>query len=605
MRNKIFFGVFTVFLLLCQTALAATLDIPPLKWLTCFYVSGANLEREFSLWSNDMAGLEQYKPGPHVRHIQLFGGCNDTKSNVLLNAGFPNQDILCLQPDGWHITGCNLHNPSMGDAKTMEEFLKFADNIQTEKRCLVIWGHGGGSLIGSPYDEKTDDFLDLNELGEALGKVYTPNIANPPIDLVIYNSCLMSTLENANVLKGYVKYMVASSEIVPFYGFNYDHFNTVINKNPDISARDLAELVATRYGNSGKIDNTVTSTVIDISKIDSVNTAYTAFLKELNVAAADEYTARKIRSYAYYADHYGGGNLLDKNVYDMVDLYDLAYNLREIAPNTYEQVMNSIDDVQPFYILGPNHSYGSTLSVYFPRTGLKENIQRYRQLKTAVPEAVTLAERLLGLPENIADLRNHPVSLQNNVLTARLTKAELSQLIMIEGHLILDGDDGKSYFIGGDARLNTDWETGEISYELPTDWFALDGHILPGHIADIRDDSTIFACPVIVNGKEGALCYRTDDDKKSIEIIGVTDVLGYASYNQENLYKLQPGDVVTTRMVERNPEATLHNLETFTIKGEPVIKNKPLPSGKYKIFLNFVSANQNNSESDFVDMVVK
>lgn len=154
-------------------------------------------------------------------------------------------------------------------------------------------------------------------------------------------------------------------------------------------------------------------------------------------------------------------------------------------------------------------------------------------------------------------------------------------------------------------RIDINWETGEISYELPGSWFALDGHILPGHIADIRDDSTIFACPVKVNGKAGVLCYRADDDKKVIEIIGVTDVLGYACYNQENLYKLQSGDVVPTQMVERNESATLHDIETFTIKGQPIIKNKPLPAGRYKICLNFVSTNHNHSESSFVDMAVK
>lgn len=41
---------------------------------------------------------------------------------------------------------------------------------------LLIWGHGGGSLIGSPYDEITNDYLDLNELGQALSNIYTPKI---------------------------------------------------------------------------------------------------------------------------------------------------------------------------------------------------------------------------------------------------------------------------------------------------------------------------------------------------------------------------------------------------------------------------------------------
>lgn len=607
MKRRIFSSVIMLLMFLSQVAFAEPIYIPPAKWLTCFYVSGADLEREFGLWHNDMLGLEQRVLKPEVKHLLLFGGCKATHADILMRAGFPRHDIMCLQSDGWYSTGYNLNNPPMGEAKTMTDFLNIANNIQADKKCLIIWGHGGGSLIGSPYDEITNDYLDLNELGQALSNVYTPNIDNPPIDLVIYDSCLMSTLENVNVLKGYVKYMVASSELVPFFGFNYSHLNDVMNENPDISAKDLAQAVANQLANSGQNKNTITSTVIDISNIDKVNTAYTAFLQELNANAADNYTANKIRRFAYYADHYGAGNLLAKNPYDMVDLYSLAYELRDFAPNTYENILQAIDEVQPFYMLGANHRYGSTLSVYFPRSGMKENAKAYSKLHVAEAEAVKLANKLLSLNTNITKLNSTSISLKDNILTAKLNKNDINNLIMIESHLyIMDNNSGNFYSIGCDARINADWDTGEISYELPNNWFAIDGHVMPCYTTDIRNDSTIYATPVKVNGEEGYLCFRSDDDNDNVEIIGVTKDLVSANYNQENMYQLKRGDSLTLCIIVPNntSTATVNDLGTFTINEPPVIENKPLPAGKYQVCLSFVSADQELVESTPVDFSI-
>lgn len=600
MGYKVFQSIMVTLLLLCQSVFAGEAPESPLKWMTCFYASGP-----MGLINNDIMSLERHRLRPDITYLMLFGGSKEPGVGVLQQAGYPNQDILYLQPDGWYPTGYNLHNPPMGESKTMEDFLNISNVLPAEKKCLVIWGHGGGSLVGSPLDEVKNKALDLNGLGEALSKVYVPDIDNPPIDLVIYNSCFMSTLENANVLKGYVKYMVASSEYVPFFGFNYDYFNTIINENPDISALELAKLIAQQYSNNGNNSKTVTATVVDISQIDKVNTAYRSFLAELNAHAADEYSVEQMRRYAYYADHYGAGNIMIKNQYDMVDLYDLAYQLRDFAPNTYEGVMQAIDEVQPFYFLGQNHSYGSTLSVYFPRSGLKENAKTYSKLHVAEAEAIKLADRLLGIKDNIARLKNHPVTKEDNVVSAKLAKDEINELVMLAGRLNFIGKDGKLYFLGDDVRIDADWETGEAAYDLPDTWFSLEGHLLPSYIADIREDSTIFACPVVVNGQEGILCYRIDDDKDGVELIGLTENLSYACYNQENMYPLMPGAVVTTRIIERDEKATLHAYETFTIKGQPTIEDMPLPAKNYKVCINFVSSNHNNAESAFVDLDIR
>lgn len=296
-----------------------------------------------------------------------------------------------------------------------------------------------------------------------------------------------------------------------------------------------------------------------------------------------------------------------KNPYDMVDLYSLAYELRDFAPNTYKNILQAIDEVQPFYMLGANHSYGSTFSVYFPRSGMKENAKAYSKLHVAEPEAVKLTNKLLSLNTNITKLNSTPISLKDNILTAKLNENDINNLIMIESHLyIADNNSGNFYPIGGDTRINADWDTVEISYELPNNWFAIDGHVMPCYTTDIRSDSTIYASPVKVNGEEGYLCFRSDDDKDNVEIIGVTKDLVSANYNQENMYQLKKGDNLTLCIIVPNNTSatTVNDLGTFAINEPPVIENKPLPAGKYRVCLSLVSANQQLVESTPVDFSI-
>ena len=44
---------------------------------------------------------------------------------------------------------------------------------------------------------------------------------NTKLDFIVFDACLMGSIETAYVLKEYAKYMVASEELMLGYGFNY------------------------------------------------------------------------------------------------------------------------------------------------------------------------------------------------------------------------------------------------------------------------------------------------------------------------------------------------------------------------------------------------
>jgi len=80
----------------------------------------------------------------------------------------------------------------------------------------VFWDHGGGSLTGVCLDEQHGGSLTLPEIDEALSK------AGTRMDVVGFDTCLMATLENAQMMARHADYLVASEETEPGGGWAWD-----------------------------------------------------------------------------------------------------------------------------------------------------------------------------------------------------------------------------------------------------------------------------------------------------------------------------------------------------------------------------------------------
>lgn len=90
----------------------------------------------------------------------------------------------------------------MGDPATLKDFLKYGEeNYQADHKMLLFWNHGGGSVSGVSFDENYDaDSLTLDELSQAMKEVYGDKKA---LEVVGFDTCLMATLDTANVFQKY------------------------------------------------------------------------------------------------------------------------------------------------------------------------------------------------------------------------------------------------------------------------------------------------------------------------------------------------------------------------------------------------------------------
>ena len=172
---------------------------------------------------------------------------------------------------------------NMGDPNTLADFVSWGvENYPAKRMGLVFWNHGGGSISGVCFDEMNDsDSLSLREIDSALNSVYGQ--MSDKFEFIGFDACLMSTLETANIIAPYARYMFASEETEPGGGWNYTDIMDFLAENPDASGAQLGEMQCKSYYqhciDNGDPDG-VTFAITDLSKINGLLTAFDATRSE-------------------------------------------------------------------------------------------------------------------------------------------------------------------------------------------------------------------------------------------------------------------------------------------------------------------------------------
>jgi hypothetical protein len=166
---------------------------------------------------------------------------------------------------------------NMAAKKTLQEFVEWTtDNFKAKQYMLIFFNHGDGVGIGGQgYDlnetnrkksldkafsstvaelnahafndhpleySMRDDFAPANEQ-----KMYITDIEDAlkdalggkSLDIIAFNSCLMGMVENAYAFRDVSKFMIASEEPMPQYGFTYYEWLKVLTDKPTLKPAEL------------------------------------------------------------------------------------------------------------------------------------------------------------------------------------------------------------------------------------------------------------------------------------------------------------------------------------------------------------------------------
>ena len=274
---------------------------------------------------------------------------------------------------------------NMGDPKTLADFLTFCNqNYPAEKQMVLIYDHGGGSLMGVAFDDLYDmDSISLPQLQQAIS---SRPAASGAYEIVGLSACLMSTIETVAALNGLTRYYVASEEVQLGCSWDYAALFGAIAKNPAINGAALGKAIADGYAAQCKqIGYTcyTTLSVVDMSYADDLLKAYNDMGIELLEGAATggaEYIAAFGRA-AYESENYGALKT-PTSAYDMVDLGDLVINARDLLPDSSAAMLRAISDAVVYHVTNPLRADGHGISCYYPYTNSSRYFSWYLQLDT-------------------------------------------------------------------------------------------------------------------------------------------------------------------------------------------------------------------------------
>ena len=268
----------------------------------------------------------------------------------------------------------------MTNGKPLKEFINYVySNYKTDLYDLILWDHGGGPIYGYGNDENSlsSASMSLETLGDALEG--TKLIKERKLDFIGFDACLMGSIEVAYKLKDYANYLIASEELEPGAGWNYEFLGEITK---ELKTQELGSLIINKffayYRNIGFTSN-LTLSMIDLSKVEKVISELDVLFNKadgaINVDTFSDYSRKLTRKTVY------GNTGRTKSVYDLVDLKDLVNSISDDYPTEVEKVSEALDSAVIY--AKDNMSNTNGLSIYFP-TNNKKNVDKILELYDSV-----------------------------------------------------------------------------------------------------------------------------------------------------------------------------------------------------------------------------
>ncbi|MCM1298114.1 MAG: clostripain-related cysteine peptidase [Firmicutes bacterium] len=592
-------------------------------WTVFVYMCGSDLESDQASATDDMIEMQDATEScSNLRFVIEADGTKEWQNNFCENN--KKQRVL-IQNGGYEILESGS-STNMGKSDTLADFLEWGlKNYPSEYMVLDFWDHGGGSITGVCFDENFDmDSLGLDEIDRALASVY--DLMPQKFDLIGFDACLMATIETANILVPYGKYMIASQNLESGNGWDYNSFATGANAMVQ-SGAEMGTYLADGYYNAcirSFEEDDATQSVIDLSKIDS-------FIKAFNLYAKD--------AYGYAADHLSevikaakeslnfGGNNRTEGYTNMVDISNLLSYSGSFADDTSRNALIALEDCVVYAKNGKNEKTAGGLSLYYPLSvqGSSE-INIFKSLCIS-PYYLSLVDLCAygsstngdtsffdfdGLLNSFSQLwaggslsgdydywdqeednnlnfdqsysaleyEIEPHIDDDGYYTFKLTEDSLYDLDTVYCNVMesyWDDSYGKEYMLdlGSDDYVEFDWNTGYCWDAFDGLWICLpDGQALCAYLIDWTSDdgvySNIYTCPIYLNDEYTNLkiVQTYYDDATVTEAIGTwagVDEYGAAA---RDVYQLQDGDVI-------EPCYPAYDAETFEYEcdyyGEPYV----------------------------------
>ena len=586
-------------------------------WAVYWYCCGSDLESNAAAATADIDEMIQSNVGDDVKVVLETGGTSYWRNNVM-DPG----KIQRFEYSGTTLNEVDEQDQAdMGDPSTLASFLQYCKtNYPADHTMLVLWDHGGGSVAGTCFDENYDyDSLTLSELDQALGSAYG---GTDKLDVVGMDACLMATLDNANIMKKYANYLVASEEVEPGNGWYYTPWLNALGSDPSMSDADLCKQICDSFvtgcQDTGTADS-VTMSVTDLSKVDALVSSVNSMGKEvLTSAAANSKVVGQFGRSAKASVNFGG-NTSSTGYADMVDLGDLVKNAESLIPTTDQAVLDALDQAVVYKVAGKYRQQASGLSTYYAYDGDEAKLAEYAQI-AASPIYANFMRYSLGedvssevagttgeQPSQIQGFTD-PLALSisdDDCITVTIKPSSLDAVSSVQFNLIyVDDANNEMMYLGTDNDITADWTTGVFKDNFRGVWGSMDGQLAYMQLSEEGDNYNLYTVPIKLNGEETNMLVAYDFTSESYSILGVADTIdsdtGMASKTTK---KLSAGDKITliTYAMSLDGQNTLVQYESdpVTYTGPDQFAETELYDGEYAYQYKVTDTTGKDTTSDY------
>ncbi len=318
------------------------------------YMCGADLESRSGMATRDI----QEMAGASLDNVNLLlftGGASRWNNRVISSQTC---QIYKVQGGGLSRLESNLGDMSMTDPNTLLAFLNYgARNFPANRYHLIFWDHGGGSVSGYGHDEKhpRSGSMSLAGINQAL------QASGLKFDMIGFDTCLMSTLENALMLSSYGDYMVASEETEPGIGWYYTNWLNKLNQNTSMPTVEIGKQIVDDFISTCQTQcrgQKATLAVTDLAELShTVPKEFADFSGSISglIKQKDYQTVSRARN--------GAREFATVSPIDQVDLADLA---SRIGTKEARSLAQAILGAVKYNSVSSNMTNAYGLSVYFP-----------------------------------------------------------------------------------------------------------------------------------------------------------------------------------------------------------------------------------------------
>ncbi len=371
------------------------------KWNFFVYIAASNNLHRFS--QSNIKQMLSLSTNAHINilvQIDMWGNRNSTRYSIESGkARIVSQEA-------------SSPNNATGTPGSLFDFVNWGSKaFPAERTALILWNHGCGILDphiwgrflphdrddlyyfnpetclleldrkpmprGIAFNDTFQTYLTNKDLREALSRISREVLNGRKIDVVGMDACHMAMAEVGSQIKDSTKYLVASQEVEPGSGWNYEHVLAPFEHKcltPPELARQIVEAYRTSYVG---VTSDYTQSAINLGNIDLLERNISAVANTLVALLTSRDSSevskclRRVRQscFGFYNHNYIDLRYFYEGVYGQMEAMRAGHDARSHLPLLKQQLeagISILNHLTVANVSGPSLRQAHGVSIYFP-----------------------------------------------------------------------------------------------------------------------------------------------------------------------------------------------------------------------------------------------